>query len=162
MNKRMRASFSAAVFAFVSITSIISSEAMAEPLKTFSTQMKSKYTLSEILDILKKEGYSVETINDNVIHLKIDGSNFLVYNNDNGDIQFNKFYKSEDNFSLRKVNKLNDVLRIGKYILDDNGGLSIELTLRSNNNGLSSAQIIQGVKDIVLLDNKARLEFSKE
>ena len=97
-----------------------------------------------------------------MIHLKIDGSNFLVYNNDNGDIQFNKFYKSEDNFSLRKVNKLNDVLRIGKYILDDNGGLSIELTLRSNNNGLSSAQIIQGVKDIVLLDNKARLEFSKE
>lgn len=161
MNKRMRASFSAAVFAFVSITSIISSEAMAEPIKTFSTQMKSKYTLSEILDILKKEGYSVETINDNVIRLKIDGSNFLVYNNDNGDIQFSKLYKAEDNFSLRKVNKLNDVLRIGKYVLDD-GGLSIELTLRSNNNGLSSAQIIQGVKDIVLLDNKARLEFSKE
>ncbi len=55
MNKRMRASFSTAVFAFVSITSIISSEAMAEPVKTFTTQMKSKYTLSEILDILKKK-----------------------------------------------------------------------------------------------------------
>ena len=162
MNKRMRASFSTAVFAFVSITSIISSEAMAEPIKTFSTQMKSKYTLSEILDILKKEGYSVETINDNVIRLKIDGNKFIVLNNDNGDIQFNSFYKAEDTFSLRKVNKLNDILRVGKYILDDDGGLSIVLTLRSNNNGLSSAQIIQGVKDIVLLDNKARLEFSKE
>lgn len=160
MNKRMRASFSAAVFAFVSITSIISSEAMAEPLKTFTTQMKSKYTLSEILDILKKEGYSVETINDKAIRLKIDGNKFIVLNNDNGDIQFNSFYKAEDTFSLRKVNKLNDVLRVGKYILD--GGLSIVLTLRSNNNGLSSAQIIQGVKDIVFLDNKARLEFSKE
>lgn len=157
MNKRMRASFSAAVFAFVSITSIISSEAMAEPLKTFTTQMKSKYTLSEILDILKKEGYSVETINDKAIRLKIDGNKFIVLNNDNGDIQFNSFYKAEDTFS-----KLNDVLRVGKYILDDDGGLSIVLTLRSNNNGLSSAQIIQGVKDIVFLDNKARLEFSKE
>ncbi len=162
MNKRMRASFSAAVFAFVSITSIISSEAMAEPLKTFTTQMKSKYTLSEILDILKKEGYSVETINDNAIRLKTDGNKFIVLNNDNGDIQFYSFYKAEDNFSLRKVNKLNDVLRVGKYILNDDGGLSIVLTLRSNNNGLSSAQIIQGVKDIVFLDNKARLEFSKE
>ena len=80
MNKRMRASFSAAVFAFVSITSIISSEAMAEPLKTFTTQMKSKYTLSEILDILKKEGYSVETINDKAIRLKIDGNKFIVLN----------------------------------------------------------------------------------
>ena len=63
---------------------------------------------------------------------------------------------------MRTVNKLDDVLRIGKYVLNDDGGLGIKLTLCSNNNGLSSAQIIQGVKDIVLLDNKARLEFSKE
>ena len=55
MNKRMRASFSAAVFAFVSITSIISSEAMAEPLKNVYHSNEVKIYIIWNLDILKKK-----------------------------------------------------------------------------------------------------------
>ena len=131
-----------------------------EPAKTFTAQMKSKYTLSEISDILKKEGYAVESIKGELLSFKIEGDKFIAVTYDNGDIQFSSLYGPSDSFSLRKLNKLNSDSRLGKYILDDEGGMRIEITIRSNNKGLTTAQIIQGAKDIKLLDRYMRNEFS--
>ncbi|HHF1628003.1 TPA: YbjN domain-containing protein [Haemophilus influenzae] len=141
--------------------SVISINAFStEPAKTFTAQMKSKYTLSEISDILKKEGYSVEPIKGEVLSFKIEGDKFIAVTYNNGDIQFSSLYGSSDSFSLRKLNKLNSDSRVGKYILNDDGGIRIEVTIRSNNKGLTIAQIIQGAKDIKLLDRYAINEFS--
>ncbi|HHF2582130.1 TPA: hypothetical protein ACPJUD_002020, partial [Haemophilus influenzae] len=95
-----------------------------------------------------------------VLSFKIEGDKFIAVTYNNGDIQFSSLYGSSDSFSLRKLNKLNSDSRVGKYILNDDGGIRIEVTIRSNNKGLTIAQIIQGAKDIKLLDRYAINEFS--
>ncbi|CBY81655.1 MULTISPECIES: hypothetical protein [Haemophilus] len=90
----------------------------------------------------------------------MEGDKFIAVTYNNGDIKFVSSYAPSDRFSLRKLNKLNSDSRLGKYILNDDGGMRIEVTIRSNNKGLTIAQIIQGVKDIKLLDRYAINEFS--
>lgn len=159
MNKFLKTVFSAMILGLSG--AVISINAFAtEPAKNFTAQMKSKYTLSEISDILKKEGYAVESIKGELLSFKIEGDKFIAVIYDNGDIQFSRLCGSSDSFSLRKLNKLNSDSRVGKYILDDDGGMRIEITIRSNNKGLTTAQIIQGAKDIKLLDRYMRNEFS--
>lgn len=124
------------------------------------TDTKHQYSVSEISNILKKEGYSINFIQDNFLLLKLQGTNVVVILHDGGDIQFGIMYNDdEERFSLRKVNRMNIDYRVGKFYLTDEGKLGIELLLRDDGNGVTKSQIIQGVKDISLLDGLAKKEF---
>lgn len=124
------------------------------------TDTKHQYSISEISNILKKEGYSINFIQDNFLLLKLQGTNVVVILHDGGDIQFGIMYNDdEERFSLRKVNRMNIDYRVGKFYLTDEGKLGIELLLRDDGNGVTKSQIIQGVKDISLLDGLAKKEF---
>ena len=122
-------------------------------------EMKPKYTISEIADIYKKEGYFIELKEEKFLVVKIQGTNVFVMLADDGDIQFAVIYNVDDNFSLRSLNKINRTYRIGKAYLDDNGRMVIEVLLRSVGPGLTKAQIIQGLKDISLLSLYTEKEF---
>lgn len=67
-----------------------------------------QYSVSEIVDILKEEGYSINVIQDNFLVFRLQGTNVVVVPHDGGDIQFFIMYDDDENrFSLRKVNKIN-------------------------------------------------------
>lgn len=110
---------------------------------------------------MKKEGYAIDKIDDKAIGFKVDGQIYVVVIYDNGDIQFGKFYRADDSFSLRKVNKLNQEYRIGTLTLGDNGDLTIGVLLRNDGNGLARQQVIQGARDIVNLDKITVTAFYK-
>lgn len=87
-----------------------------------------QYSVSEIVDILKEEGYSINVIQDNFLVFRLQGTNVVVVPYDGGDIQFCIMYDDDENrFSLRKVNKINIDYRLGKFYLTDDDKLGIEL-----------------------------------
>lgn len=119
-----------------------------------------EYSVSEIVDILKEEGYSINVIQDNFLVFRLQGTNVVVVPHDGGDIQFFIMYDDDENrFSLRKVNKINIDYRLGKFYLTDDDKLGIELLLRNDGNGVTKSQIIQGLSDISLLNGLAKKEF---
>ncbi len=119
-----------------------------------------QYSVSEIVDILKEEGYSINVIQDNFLVFRLQGTNVIVASHDGGDIQFCIMYDDDENrFSLRKVNKINIDYRLGKFYLTDDDKLGIELLLRNDGNGVTKSQIIQGLSDISLLNGLAKKEF---
>lgn len=119
-----------------------------------------QYSVSEIVNILKEEGYSINVIQDNFLVFRLQGTNVVVVPHDGGDIQFCIMYDDDENrFSLRKVNKINIDYRLGKFYLTDDDKLGIELLLRNDGNGVTKSQIIQGLSDISLLNGLAKKEF---
>ena len=92
-----------------------------------------QYSVSEIVDILKEEGYSINVIQDNFLVFRLQGTNVVVVPQDGGDIQF--------------------------FIKYDDDKLGIELLLRNDGNGVTKSQIIQGLSDISLLNGLAKKEF---
>lgn len=119
-----------------------------------------QYSVSEIVDILKEEGYSINVIQDNFLVFRLQGTNVVVIPHDGGYIQFCIMYDDDENrFSLRKVNKINIDYRLGKFYLTDDDKLGIELLLRNDGNGVTKSQIIQGLSDISLLNGLAEKEF---
>lgn len=122
--------------------------------------INNQYSVSEIVDILKEEGYSINVIQDNFLVFRLQGTNVVVVPHDGGDIQFFIMYDDDENrFSLRKVNKINIDYRLGKFYLTDDDKLGIELLLRNDGNGVTKSQIIQGLSDISLLNGLAKKEF---
>lgn len=119
-----------------------------------------QYSVSEIVDILKEEGYSINVIQDNFLVFRLQGTNVVVV--PMMEVIFNFFimYDDDENrFSLRKVNKINIDYRLGKFYLTDDDKLGIELLLRNDGNGVTKSQIIQGLSDISLLNGLAKKEF---
>ena len=119
-----------------------------------------QYSVSEIVDILKEEGYSINVMQDNFLVFRLQGTNVVVVPHDGGDIQFWIMYNDDENrFSLRKVNKMNIDYRVGKFYLTDDEQLGIELLLRNDGNRITKSQIIQGIAALSLLDGLAKKEF---
>lgn len=151
MNKRLKAGIYAVTF-FLS-TAFLPNESIAkEPVKSFTAQMKKSYTTEELLDILKKAGFQAEKIeNKNGIIITVDGDSFALGNDYNGDIHFVDFY---DNLgiSLDKVNTFNGDKLYGKLYIDDDDDDSLVVNhLLPAGAGLSSKQIVEGVKDFLVI-----------
>jgi len=50
--------------------------------------LKTKFTDAELLGIVQSEGYAAEISKDGLVIIKIDGSKYLLYNLEDGDLQF--------------------------------------------------------------------------
>lgn len=129
--------------------------------KIFTEQMNTRYTTSEVAEILKSVGATdVEVIVENkVLSFKSKGlitEGVLSVYDSNGDINFLQILpndpKQEHFLTLEEINELNDNL-IGKIqIVSDH--LFLSVTLRNNGNGLSCKQIIQGFDDFKALSRE--------
>lgn len=129
--------------------------------KIFTEQMNTRYTASEVAEILKSAGATdVEVIDENNI-LSFNSKGLItkgtlsIYD-DNGDINFLQILpndpKQEFFLTLEEANELNGKA-IGKIeIISDR--LFLSVLLRNNGNGLSRKQIIQGFDDFKALSGK--------
>nr|WP_314741741.1 hypothetical protein [uncultured Haemophilus sp.] len=129
--------------------------------KIFTEQMNTRYSTSEVAEILKSAGATdVEVVDENnVLSFNSKGlitKGTLSIYDDNGDINFLQILpndpKQEFFLTLEEANELNGKL-IGKIeIISDR--LFLSVTLRNNGNGLSRKQIIQGFDDFKALSGK--------
>lgn len=117
------------------------------------------YELSDVIDILKDEGYSISALSDNLAVVKVDGDAFMIFMSNN-DLQFVSRYNPDDDFTLRKINKVNNLFKVGKAYLDEDEQLCLEVLVRFSKE-INKDRIIQAMKDIISLDRIAILELNK-
>ena len=129
--------------------------------KVFTEQMNTRYTASEVAEILKSAGATDVEVGgeNNAVSFNSKGliaKSVLSTYDDNGDINFLQILpndpKQEFFLTLEEANELNGKI-IGKIeIISDR--LFLSVTLRNNGNGLSRKQIIQGFDDFKALSGK--------
>lgn len=129
--------------------------------KIFTEQMNTRYTASEVAEILKSAGATDVEVGEenNAVFFNSKGliaKSVLSTYDDNGDINFLQILpndpKQEFFLTLEEANELNGKI-IGKIeIISDR--LFLSVTLRNNGNGLSRKQIIQGFDDFKALSGK--------
>lgn len=129
--------------------------------KIFTEQMNTRYTASEVAEILKSAGATDVEVGEenNAVFFNSKGliaKSVLSTYDDNGDINFLQILpndpKQEFFLTLEEANELNGKI-IGKIeIISDR--LFLSVLLRNNGNGLSRKQIIQGFDDFKALSGK--------
>ncbi|MCW9698088.1 MULTISPECIES: hypothetical protein [unclassified Avibacterium] len=108
--------------------------------------MSNQYTADEIKDILLDEGYrSVNILGEDILVLKIDGSNYIIMLYGNGDIQLMYGISGVPMLSLEKVNNWNSNRRLGCLHIVEENQLRFSLGLPTLSDGLSRADIAKGV-----------------
>ncbi len=106
----------------------------------FAADLKTSYSDQQLLDILQKEGYNnVSLVKERFILVKIDGSNYVVINQKDGDIQF--YYGISDSpVSYQTINEWNRTKRLSRAYIDNENDPVIEADLMANA-GISAEHI---------------------
>lgn len=105
--------------------------------------LKTKFTDAELLGIVQGEGYVAEISKEGLIIIKIDGSKYLLYNLEDGDLQL--FYGISDiNVTFEDINEWNRTKRLSRAYLDSENDPCIESDLLANA-GLSPDHVIQAI-----------------
>lgn len=92
------------------------------------TEVIQQVNITQLVEIMKKEGYSVELDDENILW-KIDGSNCLVLTYDDGKaIQFYVGFMDVKT-SMNDLNEWNKSKRFSRTYLDDDGDPCLELDL---------------------------------
>ncbi|WP_164549108.1 YbjN domain-containing protein [Amphritea opalescens] len=109
------------------------------PLQAFAdSALSNRFSDSELVRIMKGEGYgAVKKIDDGSIRVKIDGRTYMLFNQDDGDLQ--AYYGiGGTSISYRDINSWNRTKRLSRAYLDSdrdpvleadllaNGGLTVE------------------------------------
>lgn len=103
------------------------------PLQAFAESTLSyRYSDSELVNILKDEGYgAVKLIDDGSIRIKIDGRSYMLFNQDDGDLQAYYAISGVD-VSYRDMNDWNRTKRLSRAYLDSDRDPVIEADLLAN------------------------------
>jgi frataxin-like iron-binding protein CyaY len=123
----------------IRIIAILTAIYLLLPIHAFAeVRLTDKYTDSELVQIIKDEGYSgVKKLRDGVIRIKVEGKSYILINKDDGDLQ--AYYGIGGvKVSYKDINKWNKTRRLSRAYLDSdedpvlesdllaNGGLSVE------------------------------------
>jgi len=115
------------------IFSILTIACLLAPLHAFAESIStSRYTDSELIQIIKDEGYSAVTlIKDGAISIKIDGSLYVLLNKSDGDLQ--TYYAiTGAKISHKDINEWNRTKRLSRAYLDSDNDPVLESDLLSN------------------------------
>lgn len=106
------------------------------------TMLISKFTDDELVNILKNDGYkSVEKLEDGVLIIQIGGSPYILFNNDDGDLQ--TYYGLDGaNISLEVINEWNRTKRLSRAYLDSSLDPILEADLLANG-GLTDKHVTE-------------------
>ncbi len=104
--------------------------------------LTSKYSDFELVQIIKDEGYSsVKKIRDGVIKIKINGQTFVLFNNEDGDLQ--AYYAiGNAKISYEDINTWNRTKRCSRAYLDSDKDPVLESDLLANG-GLSKKHVTE-------------------
>ncbi len=121
--------------------------------------LKTKFTDAELLGILQSEGYAAEISKEGILIIKIDGAKYLLYNLEDGDLQF--FYGISDvNVTFEDINEWNRTKRLSRAYLDSENDPCIECDLLANA-GLSSDHVLQAL-NVFKISVSGFLDFLRE
>jgi len=113
------------------------------PIHAFAeTSLTDKYTDSELVQIIKDEGYSsVKQLRDGVIRIKIEGKSYILINKSDGDLQ--TYYGIGGvKVSYKDINEWNKTRRLSRAYLDSDDDPVLESDLLANG-GLSVKHITE-------------------
>ena len=119
-----------------------------------------KYSDSELIKILKEDGYSsVEQREGGLIAVKVDGSTLLFVNMSDGDLQ--GYYSiSGADISYEEINEWNKTKRLSRAYLDSDQDPVLESDLLSNG-GVAEKHVTEFIR-VFLQSTKAFREFVVE
>ncbi len=107
-----------------------------------ASQLKDNYSDAELIGILIADGYSaIEKLKDGVIKVKVDGSTYLLLNDEDGDLQA-YFAISDAVISYRDINEWNKSKRFSRAYLDDDDDPVLEADLLADG-GLSEKHVTE-------------------
>ena len=106
------------------------------------TELTLKFSDSDLLDLLKSEGYSGASIKrEGLVKIKIDGRSYLLYNAKRGDLQL--YYGITGvGISYKDVNKWNYDKKYSKAYVDDDMDVALESDLEAEA-GLTKQQVLE-------------------
>lgn len=112
-------------------------------------ELKTRYTDNQLINILKAEGYSaVSQVKESVILVKIDGRNYVVINQDDGDLQF-YYGLAGSRLTYEEINEWNKNKRLSRAYIDDENDPVLEADLMANG-GISDEHIAVSFKVFVM------------
>ncbi|MFY9259286.1 MAG: YbjN domain-containing protein [Gallionella sp.] len=110
-------------------TSVFAEEALAK-----------KFSDSQLIEMMKSEGYSsVDVIKEGVIRVKIDGSNFVMFNKFDGDLQL-YYVIGGAKVSFENMNEWNKSKRLSRAYLDSDKDPTLEADLLADA-GITPSQV---------------------
>lgn len=115
------------------IIAVLMTFSLLLPLHAIAEQaLTGEYSDAEIIQIIKDDGYSAVTkIKDGVIKIKIEGSTYLIYNKNDGDLQ--AYYGVGDaKISYEDINEWNRTKRLSRAYLDSDKDPVLESDLLAN------------------------------
>lgn len=125
-----------------------------------SAEVKAKFTDSDLVTVLKGDGYSgVEITKPGKIILKVNGTAFLLNNSYGGDLQL-AYFVSGVKISLSTINQWNRTKRLSRAYLDSDKDPILEADLLGDA-GLTKKQITEFIK-VFLLSTQKYKEFLLE
>lgn len=116
------------------------------PLQAFAdSTLSNRFSDSELVKIIKSEGYSaVKNIDDGVIRIKVDGRPYMLFNQEDGDLQ--AYYAiSGPRISYRDINTWNRTRRLSRAYLDSDLDPVLEADLLANG-GLTGENVTEFFK----------------
>ncbi|NTV10739.1 MAG: YbjN domain-containing protein [Zoogloea sp.] len=135
-------------------TALISPSLYAAPAST------TKFSDSELVQMLKDEGYGSVKTSDGKIIVKIDGRSYFLFNNMGGDLQ--AYYGTSGvNISTKDINDWNRTKRLSRAYLDSDNDPVLEADLLSDG-GLTKANVTEFFRIFYSVSAKAFREFVLE
>ncbi len=99
-----------------------------------------KFSDSQLIEMMKSEGYSsVDVIKEGVIRVKIDGSNFVMFNKFDGDLQL-YYVIGGAKVSFENMNEWNKSKRLSRAYLDSDKDPTLEADLLADA-GITPSQV---------------------
>ncbi len=120
--------------------------AVLAPTSGFAESMlKSRYSDAELIQIMKGDGYSsVTRTRDGMISIRVDGVNYALINNDDGDLQ--TYYGATGlKLSYEQINEWNRTKRLSRAYLDSDKDPVLEADLLANG-GITQKNITEFFK----------------
>jgi len=100
-----------------------------------SVQVKKDYSIDEMVQIFKNEGYVVEKVSNRIFVIKINGKKYMMIRYDDGDLQAHYAFGGVK-VTCEDMNTWNRDKRLSKAYLDNDGDPVLEADLLSDG-GLS-------------------------
>jgi len=119
---------------------------LLEPVHVLAdSSLRDKYSDSELIQIIKDQGYSAVTkVKDGAIRIMIDGNSYILFNKSDGDLQ--AYYAiGGAKVSYEDINEWNQTKRLSRAYLDSDKDPTIESDLLSNG-GLTKKNITEFFK----------------
>lgn len=128
---------------WVAVTVFVSAQLVFD--SAHAEDRSTKYTEAQIEELLKDEGYSsVERIDDGVFKLKVDGTAYLFFIQDDGDFQM-YYGVSGLEVSFKQINEWNKNKRLSRAYIDSSNDPVIEADMLANG-GVSRQNIAEFIR----------------